>query len=75
MDEITVHKFKEMNLKGATVINGFPTAGLVTGISGVLLNEGRRRNIDVITLIAQAIRSLREQSKTPTLSDYQDMYI
>ncbi len=28
--------------------------GIITGISGVLLNEGRRRNFDVITLVAQA---------------------
>lgn len=28
--------------------------GIITGISGVLLNEGRRRHFDVITLMAQA---------------------
>lgn len=33
MEEITLHKFKEMNLEGATVINGFPTAGLVSTIT------------------------------------------
>lgn len=33
MDEITLYEFKQMNLKGATVINGFPTAGLVSTIT------------------------------------------
>lgn len=28
--------------------------GIVAGISGVLLNEGRKRNFDVITMVAQA---------------------
>lgn len=33
MDEITMYPYKEMNLKGATVVNGFPTAGLVSTIT------------------------------------------
>jgi len=33
MDEITVYQFKDVNLKGATVINGFPTAGLASAIT------------------------------------------
>lgn len=33
MEEITMYPYKEMNLKGATVINGFPTAGLVSAIT------------------------------------------
>lgn len=33
MDEITMYPYKEINLKGATVINGFPTAGLVSAIT------------------------------------------
>lgn len=28
--------------------------GIITGITGVMLNEGKRRNFDVITLLAQA---------------------
>lgn len=28
--------------------------GIITGIPGILLNDGRRRNFDVITLVAQA---------------------
>ncbi|MDP2766479.1 MAG: PAC2 family protein [Candidatus Methanoperedens sp.] len=30
--EITMHKYKELDLKGATVINGFPSSGLVNTI-------------------------------------------
>jgi uncharacterized protein len=33
MVEITVHKYKDMNLEGATVINGFPSLGLVSTIT------------------------------------------
>ncbi len=33
MEEITMYPYKEMNLKGATVINGFPSAGLVSAIA------------------------------------------
>ncbi|MCX9012510.1 MAG: PAC2 family protein [Candidatus Methanoperedens sp.] len=33
MEEITVYILKDMDLKGATVINGFPTAGLVSAIT------------------------------------------
>ncbi len=33
MEEITLYKFKDMNLEGATVINGFPTGGLVSTIT------------------------------------------
>lgn len=33
MADITIHKFKDMNLKGATIINGFPTVGLVSTIA------------------------------------------
>lgn len=33
MDEITVYPFKDVDLKGATVINGFPTAGLASAIT------------------------------------------
>lgn len=32
MDEITIYPFKDFDLKGATVINGFPTAGLASAI-------------------------------------------
>lgn len=32
-EKILVHKFKEMHLKGATIINGFPTGGLVSTIA------------------------------------------
>ena len=33
MDEITMYPFKDLNLKGATIINGFPTAGLSSAIT------------------------------------------
>lgn len=33
MEEITVYKLKDMNLKGATAINGLPSAGLVSAIT------------------------------------------
>lgn len=33
MVEITVHKFKDMDLEGATVVDGFPTVGLVSTIA------------------------------------------
>lgn len=32
MAEIKVHKFKDMDLRGATILNGFPTLGLVSTI-------------------------------------------
>jgi uncharacterized protein len=33
MVEILIHKFKDMDLKGATVVNGFPSLGLVSTIT------------------------------------------
>ena len=33
VDGITVYELKDLDLKGATVINGFPTAGLVSAIT------------------------------------------
>lgn len=33
MVEIVIHKFKDMDIEGATVINGFPTIGLVSTIA------------------------------------------
>ncbi len=33
MVEIKIHKFKDMDLRGATIISGFPTAGLVSTIA------------------------------------------
>jgi uncharacterized protein len=32
MEEIVVHKYKDMDLEGASIINGFPTKGLVSTI-------------------------------------------
>ncbi len=32
MDKIQIHEFKKLNLKGATVIDGFPSVGLVSTI-------------------------------------------
>jgi uncharacterized protein len=32
MEEITIHKYKDMDLEGASIINGFPTRGLVSTI-------------------------------------------
>jgi len=37
MEDIIMYKFKDMNLKGATVINGFPTAGLASTITANFL--------------------------------------
>jgi len=33
MEKIFVHKFKDLRLEGATIINGFPTGGLVSTIA------------------------------------------
>ncbi len=33
MEKILVHKFKDLRLEGATIINGFPTGGLVSTIA------------------------------------------
>jgi uncharacterized protein len=33
MVEITIHKFKDMNVEGATIVDGFPTVGLVSTIA------------------------------------------
>lgn len=30
------------------------TRGIITGVSGIMLNEGRRKNLDVVTLVAEA---------------------
>jgi len=49
MVEITMYKYKEMNLKGATVINGFPTAGLVSTITANYLIAAL--NLDQIAVL------------------------
>jgi uncharacterized protein len=36
------------------------TEGVISGTAGVLLNEGRRRNVDVITLLAEARPNLAD---------------
>src|SRR2546428_684415 len=86
MEGIQIYELKRMDLRGATVIDGFPSVGLVssivavygigstdkamdmirknditvfeegviTGVAGVLLNEGRKRDFDVITLLSEA---------------------
>src|SRR5437660_554665 len=81
MEGIQIYELKRMDLRGATVIDGFPRVGLVgsivanylinapnlvqvgitvfeegviTGVAGVLLNEGRKRDFDVITLLSEA---------------------
>lgn len=49
MVEITIHKFKDMDVEGATVVDGFPTVGLVSTIAAnYLIGELKLDQISVL---------------------------
>lgn len=49
MESLSIHEFKRMNLKGATVIDGFPSVGLVSSIvANYLVNTLELEQIGIL---------------------------